>query len=120
MDNQNNNGAGGFWTGLIIGAVLMFFFYHPKYQGKTAEEWQQTVQDWQTSYNAVGNCLSSKADEWGYSNPEYSNGAIYTYDYSDYTQKADSGWIYSGFNANSLTSPTDEMNSCFTSNTSPQ
>jgi hypothetical protein len=101
MDNQNNNGAGGFWTGLIIGAVLMFFFYHPKYQGKTAEEWQQTVQDWQTSYNAVGNCLSSKADEWGYSNPEYSNG-------------------YSGFNANSLTSPTDEMNSCFTSNTSPQ
>ncbi len=59
MNMNNENLSGVFFFGLIVGAALVFFFNHRKYQDKTVEEWYNQYQTSQTTYQTLTSCLNN-------------------------------------------------------------
>jgi len=115
----------GFISGIVKG-ITDGFSNSIKYNGHTAKEWsdmynqsQNDLDNWKQSYSDLTDCIDQKKNQWDYSNTQYTFDNIYTGNYDDSMPQADSGWIYSGFDTNPSTSPTDEMANCETENPSP-
>lgn len=90
---QNNNDASGaFWMGLIIGVLAMMFWYHPKFQDKTAQEWadlnDQTTQQLNDANQKIKNTIYSY-DELKRCLNNISGTYNYSYIYSEIIKKND-------------------------------